>query len=263
MARLKDIRSFPGFGTISVLCVVFLYAPIMFLAMYSFNSGRSVSVWSGFSFRWYTAVFNNSDIQTAAINSLTIAVIASSIATIMAVAAAIATVRRDYRGKDVSFALLNFPLLVPEIVTAVASLIFFSALGFSLGFATVIISHIVFCIPFAYLPIRARLVSMDPTLEMAASDLYASRIEAFRRITLPLLVPGVISGWLLAFIISLDDFIITAMVTGPGATTLPLHIYSMLRLGITPEVNAISSLMIAASTALIIVAGLLGRLTKP
>lgn len=262
MARRKDLRSFPGFTTMSVMCVGFLYAPIAFLAVYSFNSGRSVSVWSGFSFRWYSAVYNNSDIQNAAVNSLLIAVVASSAATILATAAAIATVRRIYPGKDATFALLNLPLLVPEIVTAVATLVFFSALGISLGFGTVIISHTVFCIPFAYLPIRARLASMDANLEMAAADLYATRMQAFWKITFPLLIPGAISGWLLAFIISLDDFIITTMVTGPGATTLPLHIYSMLRLGITPEVNAISSLMIAASTGLVILAGLLGRISK-
>jgi spermidine/putrescine transport system permease protein len=234
----------------------------VFLITYSFNAGRSVSIWTGFSLRWYEAVFSNSDIQNATINSLIIAVTAASVATVLATGAAIATVRYKFSGRHATFGLLNFPLFVPEIVTAVASLVFFVAVGIKLGMLTIIISHTVFCIPFAYLPIRARLESMDASLELAASDLYASPMKAFYYITLPLLVPGLVSGWLLAFIISLDDFMITTMVTGPGATTLPLHIYGMLRLGMTPEVNAISSLLVLASTILVIVAGLLGRVDK-
>jgi spermidine/putrescine transport system permease protein len=261
-SRLKDLHSFTGFGLMAGLCVAFLYAPIAFLLTYSFNAGRSVSIWSGFSFRWYEAVFNNSDIQSATYNSLIIAIVAASIATVLATGAAIATVRHDFKGRQVTFGLLNFPLFVPEIVTAVASLIFFVAVGIKLGMLTIIISHTVFCIPFAYLPIRARLESMDDTLEVAAADLYATPPKAFFHITLPLLVPGLISGWLLAFIISLDDFMITTMVTGPGATTLPLHIYGMLRLGMTPEVNAISSLLVLASTLLVVIAGFLGSVNK-
>ena len=260
--RLKDLRSFPGFGLMAGLCLAFLYAPIMFLLTYSFNAGRSVSIWSGFSLRWYEAVFNNSDIQSATANSLIIAVIAASIATLPAPGAEIANVRHKFTGRQVTFGLLNFPLFVPEIVTAVASLIFFVAVGIKLGMLTIIISHTVFCIPFAYLPIRARIESMDAELEVAAADLYAYPMKAFFHITLPLLVPGLISGWLLAFIISLDDFMITTMVTGPGATTLPLHIYGMLRLGMTPEVNAISSLLVLASTLLVVIAGFLGRADK-
>ncbi|MCP4982042.1 MAG: ABC transporter permease [Gammaproteobacteria bacterium] len=261
-SRLKDLHGFTGFGLMAGLCLAFLYAPIMFLLTYSFNAGRSVSIWSGFSFRWYEAVFNNSDIQAATMNSLIIAVIAASVATLLATGAAIATVRHDFRGRQVSFGLLNFPLFVPEIVTAVASLVFFVAVGIKLGMLTIIISHIVFCIPFAYLPIRARLESMDDKLEAAAADLYATPMKSFSYITLPLLVPGLISGWLLAFIISLDDFMITTMVTGPGATTLPLHIYGMLRLGMTPEVNAISSLLVLASALLVVIAGSFGFVDK-
>ncbi|MGF6256966.1 ABC transporter permease [Ensifer sp. ZNC0028] len=259
IARLRDLRVFPGFGLLSVGCVVFLYAPIVVLAIYSFNDGRSVTRWTGFSFRWYQTVFANQNIQTAAINSVVIAIIAATVATVFALGAAIATVNRKKGGGEGAYVVLTFPLMVPEIVTAVASLVFFVAVGISLGFATILIAHIVFCIPFAYLPIKARLESMDATLPSAAADLYASPAKAFLRITLPLLVPGLVSGWLLAFIISLDDFIITALVAGPGATTLPLHIYGMLRLGMTPEVNAISTLMLAASTVLVLISGLLGQ----
>ena len=163
------------------------------------------------------------------------------------------------RRKAAAYAVLNFPLMVPEIVTAIATLIFFSSLGIGLGFPALVIAHTTFCIPFAYLPIAARLTSMDPGLEMAASDLYARPWRRFRLITLPLLAPGLISGWLLAFIVSLDDFIISSMLSGPGSTTLPVHIYSMLRLGITPEVNAVSSLMVLASALVVIASGLIAR----
>ena len=257
--RDKDIRNLPGIGLTALAVVAFLYAPIVFLALYSFNDGRSISRLDGVSLRWYRAVLANDGIQTAALNSLTVALVAASVATVLAVAAAVATVRLKFRGRQTAYAIINFPLMVPEIVTAIATLIFFGAIGFRLGLGTVILAHIVFCIPFAYLPIRARLAAMDAGLEWAARDLYASPVKAFRRITLPILMPGVISGWILAFIISLDDFIISAMVSGPGSTTLPVHIYSMLRLGITPEVNAISSLMILMSTTLVALSALLGR----
>lgn len=260
--RNKDIRNLPGFGVTSSLAVVFLYAPIAFLTLYSFNAGRSISQLEGLSLRWYRAVFANEGIQNAALNSLTVALVASTVATTLALAAAMATVRLRFRGKEVTYGVINFPLMVPEIVTAIATLIFFATIGFRLGLMTVIVAHTVFCIPFAYLPIRARLASMDSGLEQAARDLFASPMVAFRRITLPILMPGILSGWLLAFIISLDDFIISAMVAGPGATTLPVHIYSMLRLGITPEVNAVSSLMIAASAILVLLSALLTRKSR-
>jgi spermidine/putrescine transport system permease protein len=151
---------------------------------------------------------------------------------------------------------------VPEIVTAVATLMFFAFLGFQLGHMTVILAHTVFCIPFAYLPIRARLANMDPALAEAASDLYANDWQTFRRITLPLLWPGILSGLVLAFIISLDDFVITFFVAGAGSTTLPVYIYGMVRIGITPEVNAVSSLMILVSVLAVSVASLLSRRQK-
>ncbi|WP_128293118.1 ABC transporter permease [Afifella aestuarii] len=256
----RNIKQFPGFGIAAIVCVVFLYGPIIYLAAYSFNDGRSISVWAGFSLRWYGKVFGNVDIQTATTNSLMIAISAAAIATVLAIGAALATTRKTRlkRGNE-AFALLSLPLMVPEIVTAVASLIFFIAIGLKLGLMTVLLAHIVFCIPFAYLPIRARLESMDDTLDAAAADLYANPRQAFLHVTLPLMLPGVVSGYLLAFIVSLDDFIITSMVAGPGATTLPLQIYSMLRLGLTPEVNAVSTLLVLASTVLVLTSVLIGR----
>lgn len=261
-ARAKDIRNLPGFGLTAGLAVAFLYAPILFLTLYSFNAGRSISRLDGLSWRWYRAVFANQEIGTAALNSLLLAIIAATAATIIATAAALALVRMRVRRKAMAYAVLNFPLMVPEIVTAIASLIFFSSLGLGLGFGSLIIAHTTFCIPFAYLPIAARLTSMDAGLEAAAADLYARPLWRFRLITLPLLAPGLLSGWLLAFIVSLDDFIISSMLSGPGSTTLPVHIYSMLRLGITPEVNAISSLMVLVSAVVVIASGLIARRQK-
>jgi spermidine/putrescine transport system permease protein len=258
-SRAKDIRNLPGFGLTATLAVAFLYAPIGFLVLYSFNAGRSISRLDGLSWRWYQAVFANAEIGHAALNSLVLAVIAASIATTMATAAAVAMVRLRVRRKAAAYAILNFPLMVPEIVTAIASLIFFSSVGIGLGFGALVIAHTTFCIPFAYLPITARLTSMDPALETAAADLFARPWRRFRLITLPLLAPGLVSGWLLAFIVSLDDFIISSMLSGPGSTTLPVHIYSMLRLGITPEVNAVSSLMVLVSAIVVIASGLIAR----
>ncbi len=257
--RAKDIRNLPGFGVTATLAVAFLYAPILFLMLYSFNDGRSISRLDGISLRWYHTVFANEEIGNAALNSLLLAVVAASLATIMAVAAALAMVRMKLRRKAGAYAVLNFPLMVPEIVTAIATLIFFSSIGLGLGFPALAIAHTTFCIPFAYLPIAARLALMDPSLEAAGADLYAPPLRRFTLITLPLLAPGLMSGWLLAFIVSLDDFIISSMLSGPGSTTLPVHIYSMLRLGITPEVNAVSSLMVLVSAVVVIVSGLIAR----
>ena len=257
--RAKDIRNLPGFGLTATLAVAFLYAPILFLMLYSFNEGRSISRLDGLSLRWYRAVFANEEIGGAALNSVALALIAATLATIMAMAAALAMVRMTVRRKAAAYAILNFPLMVPEIVTAIASLIFFSSVGLGLGFGSLVIAHTTFCIPFAYLPITARLTSMDPGLESAAADLYARPWQRFTLITIPLLAPGLVSGWLLAFIVSLDDFIISSMLSGPGSTTLPVHIYSMLRLGITPEVNAVSSLMVLASALVVITSGLIAR----
>ena len=184
----------------------------------------------------------------AAWNSLTIALIAATTATIIATAAAVAMVRGGrFRGKSATFALINLPLMVPEIVTAVATLIFFSTIGLTTGYLTILIAHITFCIPFAYLPIAARLQGIEGIYEQAARDLYATRAQAFRLILLPLLMPGIVSGFLLAFIISLDDFIITNFVKGAGMETLPTAIFGSVKQGIKPNIMAISTLMLAVS----------------
>ena len=250
----------PGFGVFTWLFFVYLYAPIAILVLFSFNASRSATIWAGFSLDWYLKAFANDDIQRAAFNSLIIATVATAIATTLAILAALVMARGGrFRGQAASYGVLVLPLMVPEIVTAVATLSFFSAIGLSLGLGNVIIAHTVFCIPFAFLPIRARLQGMDMTLEQAAQDLYADEWRTFRHVTLPLLMPGILSGAMLAFIISIDDFIITLMVAEAGSTTLPLYIYGMVRIGITPEVNAVSTVMFTISVLFVSLSYLVGR----
>ena len=251
----KKRRAFgevPGLRTLAFCFLAFLYLPIGVLVAYSFNDGNIVMVWTGFSTDWYVKVFGNADIRKAALNSVIVAVSATAIATTCATLAALALARGGaFRGKGATLGIITLPLMVPEIVTAVATLVFFSSIGLNLGLGNVIIAHTTFCIPFAFMPIRARLEGMDTTLEQASRDLYASDWETFRLVTLPLLMPGVLAGAMLSFVISMDDFIITLMVAGAGDTTLPVYIYSMIRQGITPEVNAVSSILLLFSVVLV------------
>jgi spermidine/putrescine transport system permease protein len=261
--RLFKVGNFPGFGVWSVIAFIYLYAPLIALVIFSFNANRTVTLWTGFSLEWYRKAFANDQIQSAVWNSIIVGVIATLASTMIATLAALVMVRgKSFRAKGLVTSTLMLPLIIPEIVTAIATLIFFAAIGLKLGLGNIIIAHIVFCIPFAYLPIQARLQSMDATLEQAARDLYASPWQAFRRVTLPLLMPGIISGALLAFVTSFDDFIITLMVAPAGATTLPIYIYGMVRLGITPEVNAVSTVILAVSIIIVLIASRLGRRTS-
>lgn len=253
---------FPGVAPTALMLFAYMYIPIIILIAFSFNENRIATIWTGFSSHWYSVVLSNDDILRAARNSLVIATSAMLIATCVATFAALGMARHRFRGQDSVNALLALPLVVPEIVTAVATLLFFVLIGLKLGILTVIIAHTVFCIPFAYLPIRARLQGMDPALEHAAADLYARPWQTFRRITLPLLWPGILSGGVLAFIISLDDFVITYFVAGAGATTLPVYIFGMIRIGVTPEVNAISALMLLVSIVFVSLSFLIGRLRR-
>ncbi|RDD63116.1 ABC transporter permease [Ferruginivarius sediminum] len=238
---------FAGVRPAAALFFAYLYLPIVILIVLSFNANRTVTIWTGLTTDWYVEVLSNGDILRAARNSLIVAFSATFIATVAGTLAALGMARGRFRGEAAVNGVMGLPLVVPEIVTAVATLLFFILVGIKLGLLTVIIGHTVFCTPFAYLPIRARLEGMDPSLREAASDLYADAWRAFRRVTLPLLWPGILSGALLAFIISLDDFVITYFVAGAGATTLPVYIFGMIRIGVTPEVNALSSLMLLVS----------------
>jgi spermidine/putrescine transport system permease protein len=255
MARNFSIQRQTGFTTIAVICFVALYAPIVILVVYAFNSGGSIANWEGFSLRWFAQAWNNNQVVEASWRSLRIASAAAVLATIAATMAALATTRTaPYRGLTFKYAFINQPLMVPEIVTAVALLIFFSrikvATGYS-GLGYLILAHTAFCIPFAYLPIRARLEGMDLTLERAAADLYATPWQTFRRITLPLLWPGILAGLMLAFVISLDDVVITNFVKSGGQDTLPTYMLGQLRRAITPEMNAISTVFLLLSVGIV------------
>jgi spermidine/putrescine transport system permease protein len=253
----------PGFGAVALLVFVVLYAPIATLVIYSFNAGISIAAWEGFSLQWYAAAWENQQVQDATMRSVIIASSASITATILATMAALGTTRRRaFRGQMTIYALINEPLMVPEIVTGISLLIVFAQIkvitGYS-GLGYLILAHTAFCIPFAYLPIRARLEGMDLTLETAAADLYATPWRTFRRVTLPLLMPGVLAGMMLAFVISLDDVVITELVKSAGQDTLPTYMLGQLRRKITPEVNAISTALLAISVLIVTIFFLLNR----
>lgn len=248
----SEKKKFNWLKLFSNVFFVYLYAPIAVLIIYSFNDNRIAQVWTEFSTKWYLKAFTNEDIQRAIVNSLKVAAVATIVATLFATMAALVLSNRRFRGHGLSNAIISLPLLVPEIATAVATLSFFAAIEFPLGLTSIILAHIVFCIPFAFMPIRARLAGMDQTLQEAGRDLYANDWQVFRYVTFPLLKPGILAGGILSFIISIDDFIISLMVAGAGATTLPLYIYSMIRLGVSPEINAVSTVLFCISVTAIV-----------
>ena len=253
--RPFSIQKQTGFTAIAIICFVLLYAPLAPLVFYSFNAGTSLAFWEGFSFRWYEAAWNNQMVQEVTIRSVYLAAAASLFATTLATMAALATTRtKPYKGLTAIYAMINQPLMVPEIVTAVALLILFASIKAATeyyGMAYLIIAQTAFCIPFAYLPIRARLEGMDLSLETAAADLYATPWRVFRRVTFPLLWPGILAGAMLAFVISLDDVVITEFVKSAGQDTLPTYMLGQLRRVITPEVNAISSVLLGVSVIMV------------
>ncbi|MDX8528352.1 ABC transporter permease [Mesorhizobium sp. MSK_1335] len=262
--RIMDIKDQPGFRSIAVICLLVLYVPVLILMIFSLNSGSLVTHWEGVTLSWYGSALLNEEFHSAAKNTLIISVTATIVSTICATLAAIGMTRvKPWRGLAAAFMVINLPLMVPEIITAVATLSFFAliagTLGLNFGIGNLILAHTVFCIPFAYMPIRARLEDMDLTLEYAAADLYATPWNAFKRITLPLLVPGIMSGGALAFIVSFDDFTITQLVAGPGQTTLPLYIWNQIRRPMTPEINAISTILLLVSILFVSVSFLIAR----
>ncbi|GIX14737.1 MAG: ABC transporter permease [Paracoccaceae bacterium] len=255
--RAFQVARLPGFATVAVMVFVVLYLPIGLLVLYSFNAGPSVAIFEGFSLQWYPRAWANEQVKDATIRSLVIATAAALISTTVATMAALGTTRRARSpGQTVIYVLINQPLMVPEIVTAVALLIFFAAIKVATGYqglGYLIAAHSAFCIPFAYLPIRARLEGMDITLETAAADLYATPWQAFRHVTLPLLMPGIIAGMMLAFITSLDDVVISLFVKSAGQDTLPTYMLGQIRRNVTVEVNAIATLLLCLTVILLTV----------
>jgi len=261
--RPFSIKKVPGFTSIALFTFAALYAPIILLIVYSFNEGTSLAIWEGFSLKWYKLAWSNEAVQEAAVRSLFLAVTAASVATAAATMAGLATTRtKPFKGMTAIYTLINQPLMVPEIVTAVALLIFFAMIKVATGYTGMIylvIAHTAFCIPFAYLPIRARLESMDLSLEAAAADLYATPWKTFMKVTLPLMWPGVIAGFMLAFVISMDDVVITEFVKSAGQETLPTYMLGQLRRVVTPEINAISTALLFVSIVLVTFFFLLNR----
>ncbi|MDX5402775.1 MAG: ABC transporter permease [Rhodobacterales bacterium] len=253
--REFNVRTLPGFGAVAIFTLVMLYLPIIILVIFSFNESQSQSSWGGFSLKWYAAAFNNEQVIDVSVRSLWLALVAAGIATVLATLAALATTRVSrFPGQTMIYALINQPLMVPEIVTGIALLIFVAFLKVQTGYAGMgymVAAHTAFCIPFAYLPIRARLETMDLTLERAAADLYATPVQAFTYVTLPLLVPGIVAGFMLGFVVSLDTVVITEFVKSAGQDTLPTYMLGQLRRSVTPEMNAIATLFLGLSLVVV------------
>jgi spermidine/putrescine transport system permease protein len=235
----------------AALIYVFLYAPILVLAFFSFNSTKSTQVWTGFSTEWYGELIRDQSILDAFRISMIVGVTATAIATVIGTLTALALARHRFRGKTVADSAIYAATVMPEIVVGVSLLVFFVAAGLQLGIITIIIAHVAFCISFVTIVVRARLSGMDSSIEEAAQDLGANPVETFLRVTLPLILPGVMAGALLAFTLSLDDFVITFFVAGVGSSTLPLKIYSMIKFGVSPVINALSTVVLVATMVLV------------
>jgi putrescine transport system permease protein len=244
------------------LGLAFLYAPIAILIVYSFNASRLVTVWGGWSTRWYAALLDDRAMIDAALASLGIALVSATLATVLGTMAALALARlARFRGRLAFSAMIYAPLVMPEVITGLSLLLLFVALDIDRGFVTVIIAHTTLTMCFVTVIVQSRLAGFDRSLEEAAMDLGCPPGRTFLAITLPLIMPGVIAGFLLAFSLSLDDLVIASFTTGPGATTLPIRIYSEVRLGVKPEMNAVCSIMVAVVGAAVIVASLLTKLS--
>ncbi|MBP9047667.1 MAG: ABC transporter permease subunit [Tabrizicola sp.] len=242
----------------------FFYVPILSMIVYSFNASRLATVWGGFSTKWYVALWSNTKVIDALLLSLKIALVSATVATILGTMAGIAIVRMGkFRGRTLFSGLVTAPLIMPEVITGVSSLIFFLLLAQWIGwpaqrgFATVTLAHITFSMVFVTTIVQARLLQFDRAIEEAAMDLGSRPWQVLFDITLPVISPAILSGWLLAFTISLDDVVITSFTTGPGSTTLPLLIWSKVKLGVTPDINALATLMVLAVGLGVIVAGIL------
>jgi spermidine/putrescine transport system permease protein len=226
------------------LVYVYIYIPIIILIIFSFNNQKLNIRWQGFTTHWYTVLFNDHQVQLATRNTLIIALISTVIATIIGTLAALAMQRYRFPGYDASEALMYIPIVIPEVVMGIALLVFFVLVNMKLGLLTIALAHIAFNVPFVTLVVRARLHGYDNAIDEAAMDLGANEMTTFRRVTLPTIMPGILAGAMLALTLSLDDYVITYFTAGPGSTTLPLRVFSMVRFMVTPEVNALSTLWV-------------------
>jgi putrescine transport system permease protein len=232
----------------------FLYLPIALMVVYSCNDSRLLTVWTGFSWRWYAALWHDAAMMDAALLSLRIAIVAASLATVLGAAAGIALARGRFAGRTLFAGVLAVPLVMPDVVVGLSLLLLFVALGVARGAGTIILAHASFALAYVAVVVRGRLADAGTTLEDAAADLGASPAVAFATVTLPLLAPALVSGWLLAFTLSLDDVVVASFVSGPGATTLPMVLFSQLRLGPTPEVFALATVVLGLVLAALVLA---------
>jgi putrescine transport system permease protein len=244
---------------VTILCFgfAFLYIPILSMVIYSFNASRLATVWGGFSTRWYASLLENEQLIASAWISLRVALVSALIATIVGTCAAIALARFGrFRGRIAFSSMIYAPLVMPEVITGLSLLLLFVALDIPRGFWTVVVAHATLGMCFVAVVVHARLVTLDRSLEEAAMDLGATPGRALLQVTLPLAAPSILAGYALAFILSIDDVVIASFTSGPGSTTLPMRIYSQVRLGVTPEINAVSAILIGM-VALVLLAGLL------
>jgi len=242
------------------LGLAFLYAPIALLVLYSFNASRLVTVWSGFSTRWYVALFHDEQMLDAVWVTLRVGVISATLATVLGTLAAVALVRGGrFRGRLAFSGMVYAPLVTPEVILGLSLLLLFVSLGLPRGFWTVTLSHTTVTLCYVTVVVQARLVSFDRALEEAAQDLGCTPLRAFMAVTLPNIAPAVAAAWMLAFTLSLDDLVIASFTSGPGATTLPMRLYSQVRLGVNPEINAVSTLLIGVVATGVVAAYLAQR----
>ncbi len=249
------------FNTVSLsLGFAFLYIPMIILVIFSFNESKLVTVWAGFSTKWYGELMQNEAFLNAAWVTIKVAVFSSTIATVLGTMAAYVLVRGGrFFGRTLFSGMIYAPLVMPEVITGLSLLLLFIGIGLDRGVFTIVLAHTTFAMCYVSVVVSSRLVTFDKSLEEAALDLGCSPAEAFRLVTLPIIAPAVISGWLLAFTLSLDDLVIASFTSGPAATTLPIKIFSAVRLGVSPEINALSTIMIAIVTVGVITASLVTK----
>ncbi|WP_217135719.1 ABC transporter permease [Leucobacter chinensis] len=258
-SSFKALNAFPGFAGIGIALLVFLYLPLVVIIWYSFNANNIVMVWDGFSVHWFAQVFQSAQIRQAFMNSIIIAVWSTLLVLVLAVLASVGLVSMKRRNSSLINGLLSAPLILPEIVLSIALLSLFAFVKVPLGLPAMIVGHAVVGLPFALMTIRSRLSETDWTQFEAAADLGANERQIFRRITLPMLTPAIISGGMLSFIVSMDNFIMSFFTAGPGSTTLPLYIWGSLRVGLTPEINALSTMILVGSILILLLSQLITR----
>ncbi|MBY5868240.1 ABC transporter permease [Rhizobium leguminosarum] len=249
------------FNIISVtLGFAFLYLPIVLLVIFSFNESKLVTVWGGFSTKWYVSLLSNQGLLDAAWVTIRVGLLSATLATILGTMAALTLVRYTrFRGRMLFSGMIYAPLVMPDVITGLSLLLLFVAIGFDRGFWTITLAHTTLTMCFVAVVVQSRLLSFDQSIEEAAQDLGAPPVRTFFEITLPIIAPAVLSGWILAFTLSLDDLVIASFTSGPGATTLPMRIYSQVRLGVTPEINAVCTILIAIVTVGVICASVVTK----